>query len=372
VRVTLCVDALEPQPGGIGRYTWELCKGLRQHSGVSPLFFAGDQLLEEPGRLLIGGKRSSRRGLWARTYGRWRAREALRNTLVHSPNYFLPAHVETGIITVHDLSVFRYPELHPAARVRDFERNLQRSIDKACHLITDCDTIRREVMEFAAIPPERVTAIPLGVSESFRPVPLERRGPALERYGLPDNGYGLTLSTLEPRKRIDRLLSAWRRLPRSVRDRFPLAIGGAAGWNNEALHAQIQDAAAEGWLIPLGYIAEWDLPAIYSGARVFAYPSVYEGFGLPPLEAMASGTPTVIAAGSCLTEVTKGAAIAANPDDIEGFAQTLLRALVDDQWRSEAISAGIQVATRYTWTRCVAETIAIYQRVNSGLRGEQQ
>jgi alpha-1,3-rhamnosyl/mannosyltransferase len=93
---------------------------------------------------------------------------------------------------------------------------------------------------------------------------------------------------------------------------------------------------------------------------------------LPPLEAMASGAPTVIAAGSCLTEVTKGAALVANPEDIEGFAQTLLRALVDDQWRSEAISAGIQVATRYTWTRCVAETIAIYQRVNSGLRGEQQ
>jgi glycosyltransferase involved in cell wall biosynthesis len=227
-------------------------------------------------------------------------------------------------------------------------------------------------MEFAAIPPERVTAVPLGVSESFRPVPLERRASVLKRYGLPDNGYGLTLSTLEPRKRIDRLLSAWRRLPRSVRDRFPLAIGGAAGWNNEALHAQIQDGAAEGWLIPLGYIAESDLPAIYSGARVFAYPSVYEGFGLPPLEAMASGAPTVIAAGSCLTEVTKGAALAANPEDIEGFAETLLRALVDDQWRSEAISAGIQVATRYTWPRCVAETIAIYQRVNSGLRGEQQ
>jgi alpha-1,3-rhamnosyl/mannosyltransferase len=291
---------------------------------------------------------------------------------VHGPNYFLPAGVETGIITVHDLSVFHYPELHPAARVRDFERNLQRSIDKACHLITDCETIRQEVIEFAAIPPERVTAVALGVSESFRPLPLEERGPVLKRYGLPDNGYGLTLSTLEPRKRIDRLLAAWRRLPRSVRDSFPLAIGGAAGWNNAALHAQIQDGAAEGWLIPLGFIAEADLPAIYSGATVFAYPSVYEGFGLPPLEAMASGAPTVIAACSCLAEVTKGAALAANPDDIEGFAQVLLRALLDDQWRSEAVSAGIQVAKGYTWTRCVAETIAIYQSVNRELGGEEQ
>ena len=317
----------------------------------------------------MGGKPKARPGLLARVNGRWQSRRALRTTLVHGPNYFLPAGVGTGIVTVHDLSVFHYPEFHPAARLRDFERNLQRSIDKADQLITDSDAVRQEVIEFAGIPPDRVTAVALGISDVFRPLPLEQRLHVLKRYGLPNSGYGLTLSTLEPRKRIDRLLSAWRQLPRSIRDRFPLVIGGSGGWKNEALHTQIRDAAAEGWLIPLGFVAEADLPAIYSGAVVFAYPSVYEGFGLPPLEAMASGAPTVVAAGSCLVEVTRGAALVANPDDIEGFAEVILRALQDNEWRSEAILAGIQVAAGYTWARCVAETVAIYQRVNSKVGG---
>jgi alpha-1,3-rhamnosyl/mannosyltransferase len=299
-----------------------------------------------------------------RAYRARGARKALRSTLVHGPNYFLPLLAETGIVTVHDLSVFRYPDLHPAKRVQDFERNLRRSIEQAQQLVTDCETIRSEVIDFAGLAPERVTAVPLGISEEFRPVTLEERAPVLRRHGLPLSGYGLTLSTLEPRKRIDRLLSAWRELPRQARDRYPLVIAGAAGWNNAALHTEIERAAAEGWVLPLGFVAEADLPAIYSGAALFAYPSIYEGFGLPPLEAMASGVPTIVAAGSCLVEVTKGAAMVAHPDDIADFTRILLQALEDNQWRNEAILAGIQVASGYTWEGCVDQTVAVYQRVS--------
>jgi alpha-1,3-rhamnosyl/mannosyltransferase len=241
---------------------------------------------------------------------------------------------------------------------------LRRSIDKAHHLITDSEAIRREVIEFTGLASERITAVPLGISEAFRPMMLEERAPILRRYGLPLSGYGLSVSTLEPRKRINRLLTAWRELPRPTRDRYPLVVAGASGWKNEELHEQIKAAAREGWVLPLGFVAEVDLPAIYSGAVLFAYPSVYEGFGLPPLEAMASGVPTVVAAQSCLPEVTKGAAMIANPDDIAEFAQTLFRAIEDHRWRSEAISAGIKVAAGYTWTRCVDETVAVYQQVN--------
>lgn len=369
MHVTLCVDALEPQFGGIGRYTWELCKGLREDPAVLPAFYAHNRLIDDPACLLRSNPKGCP-GPLIRRYRKWQARRTLRKTLVHGPNYFLPKDAEAGIVTVHDLSVFHYPDLHPAARVRDFERHLRRSIDKAEHLITDCESIRGEVIDFASVPPERVTAIPLGVSERFQPVPLKLRRSVLRQYGLPEKGYGLALSTLEPRKRIDHLLSAWKQLPRPIRDRFPLVIGGTGGWNNEQLHAQIQAGADEGWAIPLGFVAEADLPAIYSGATLFGYPSVYEGFGLPPLEAMATGTPAIVAENSCLAEVTRGAALLVDPDDIEALRNAIVRALSDNEWRSGAISAGIKVARGYTWPQCVNKTIAIYQQVNSRIGDE--
>ena len=370
MRVTLCVDSLEPQLAGIGRYTWELCKGIGRDSRISAAFFANNRLVDEPGDLLVEGRLRTPRRRLVRAYRRWQAQRWLRSSIVHAPNFFLPGDAEMGVITVHDLSVFRYPDLHPPARVSQFERSFQRSIDRAKHVITDCHSIRQEVMEFAGVAPELVTVVPLGVAAEFRPITSEDREPVLKRYGLPLTGYGLTLSTLEPRKRIDRLLSAWSRVPDAVRDRCPLVICGGSGWNNEALHAKIDDAVREGWVISLGFVPDADLPAIYSGASIFAYPSVYEGFGLPPLEAMACGVPTIVATGSCLPEVTKGAAFEVDPDDIDGFALLIARLFQDDQWRNEAISAGIQVANSYTWARCVDETVAVYQQVNGTIGNE--
>lgn len=113
----------------------------------------------------------------------------------------------------------------------------------------------------------------------------------------------------------------------------------------------------------LGFVPEEHLPALYSGAALFVYPSVYEGFGLPPLEAMATGVPVVVASGSCLREVTRGAAMLAEPDDVTGFTRAIQEALEDETWREEAISAGIQVAAGYTWANCIDKTVDVYQRV---------
>jgi alpha-1,3-rhamnosyl/mannosyltransferase len=285
-----------------------------------------------------------------------------RPDILHSPNYLLPDWAEGGIITVHDLSVFRYPETHPAERIASFEARFQTSLDRAQHLIVDCETIRREVIEFTGLKPSQVTAIPLGISPSFRPVSMEDRIPVLRSYGLPLGGYGLTLAALEPRKRIDRLMVAWRSLPKGVRNQFPLVVAGAAGWKNEALQQELDRGAGEGWLIPLGFVPEADLPSVYAGARIFAFPSLYEGFGLPPLEAMATGVPTIVASQSCLPEVTRGAAMEVNPDDVEGFAQSIQRALEDNGWRSRAIIDSIEVARSYTWDKCIDNTVDLYER----------
>ena len=295
---------------------------------------------------------------------RWAKRKAApRFDIVHGPNYALPDFDGAGIVTFHDLSVFRYPELHPPARVAHFEKDVRRALDRAAHLIADCEAIKQELIGFAGLDSSKVTAVPLGLSERFRPSSAEERSAILRRYGLPETGYGLTVSSLEPRKRIDRLLAAWRILPTAVRSRYPLVVAGAKGWHNERLLEDIDRAVSEGWAISLGFVPDEALPGLLSGASLFVFPSVYEGFGLPPLEAMACGVPTLVAREPCLEEVTAGAAMLCDPEDISGFAAAIVQGLEDEPWREGAISGGIQVAGGYTWQRCVDETVGVYQRV---------
>lgn len=358
--VTLCVDALEPRPGGIGRYTWELCKGLPGRvTKVS--FFGRNRLIDDPVRLLRGEPMSRRRN----RVRRWWDRRSLRSSIVHGPNYFLPAFAETGIITVHDLSVFRYPETHPVERVLAFEREFLSSLARAAHVLTDTETVRDELIGMFSVRPERVTAVPLGVDPSFRPHLIEEVSPALEGWGLASKRYGLCVSALEPRKKILELLLAWRQLPSTIRDIYPLVLCGGAGWRNDRLHEQIQIGVAEGWLQHLGFVDENLLPQLYAGAALFVYPSVYEGFGLPPVEAMASGVPVLVSSRSCLPEVCGDAARYLDPDDDRGFATALADALTDRDWQAESAQLGTARARRFSWERCIDGTVEVYNQVAS-------
>lgn len=365
-------DAITPEITGIGRYSLELANRLPKQPGVeSVTLLRGTEVIPNVERLLRAQSQRSKLARFAIKHAR-RYRRPPRLDLVHGPNYSAPDLGCAAVVTIHDLSVFRFPEFHPPARVVEFERNFRASVERADHLITDCETIRTEVVAFTGRKPEHVTAIPLGIASSFSPISSGQRSEVLRRHGLPERGYGLTLSSLEPRKRIESLITAWGLLPPSLRKNFPLVVAGASGWKNEGLHEAIARGASEGWVLPLGFVPEADLPAIYSGASLFVYPSLYEGFGLPVVEAMACGTPTVIAAGCCLEEVSKGAAMTSHPDDSSGFALSIARALEDTAWRSKAASAGIHVAKGYTWQRCVEETVGVYQGVIQGGAGEKR
>jgi alpha-1,3-rhamnosyl/mannosyltransferase len=216
------------------------------------------------------------------------------------------------------------------------------------------------VAQFAGIDLGMISAVPMGVGPAFAPVNGEDLQRLLLGLNLPVTGYGLALAALEPRKRIDRLIMAWRLMPDELRYRYPLVIAGAPGWKHERLMEEIASAVDEGWLISLGYVSEASLPALYSGARLFGYPSLYEGFGMPPIEAMACGVPVAVANSSCLPEVTKGAAMLIDPEDLEGTAEALAIGLTDNAWRAAAISRGLKVASSLTWQSCIAETIDIY------------
>ena len=356
-RIALWIDAIAPNPGGIGRYTLELARGLQRRSDLDAQLFGRDRIIDDPERLLSPSP-LPRVGKWRR----WRDRRALRASLVHGPNYFLPDFAETGIVTVHDLSVFKFPETHPADRVAAFEAEFLSSLSRAAHVITDSETIRAEIIDAFSVPPESVTSIPLGADPAFAPQAPDLVAPVLAQFGLEPTNYALCVSTLEPRKNIGALLDAWRLLPAATRAAFPLVLCGGAGWRNSALLTEIEQARAEGWLHFLGFVDEGLLPALYAGAALFIYPSSYEGFGLPPLEAMASGTPVLVANRSCLPELCGASARYMDPDDRSGLSAIIAESLADEQWRGQASRDGLSRAAQFTWTRCVDETIAIYER----------
>ncbi|WP_374553322.1 glycosyltransferase family 4 protein [Sphingobium yanoikuyae] len=375
VKVILSVEALEPRLSGIGRYSWELAQRIGAAPEVEGVrFYRNGEWIADPAVLLElpvtpRQRHKVHRWLRKRTTGlrKWgrdlRDAAVMRSHLFHGPNYFLPAAAEGGVITVHDLSVFRYPETHPAERLRHFERDFQASLARAAHIVTDSVTTRDEVIDFLSLAPERVTAVPLAASPAFMPRHTDQLRPALSRYDLVPQGYALCVSTVEPRKRIPQLLLAWEKLPLAVRSRWPLMVTGGAGWLSDDIQALMARGAREGWVRYLGFVPEEDLPLLYAGAVLFVYPSIYEGFGLPPVEAMASGVPTVVANASCLPEVTGGAAMLVEPEDIDDFARRLEQALVDAQWRASACDAGLAIAGGYSWGRCARETVALYGRV---------
>lgn len=366
MKIALSIEALSTNLTGIGRYTLELSRRLASDPAIADLtFYRNGNWSRDTSRFLVNDPiEKSRIGTpqWLRNRQNvWR----LRDRVFHGPNYFLPDFVNNGIVTVHDLSVIHFPETHPADRVRHFEREFNSSLKRSAHIITDCQTVRHELLKYTGFPLDRITAVPLGVSPNFGRVPPKSLIDVLKRYDLSAGTYSLCVSTIEPRKKIRELLKSWQELPNAIKRQFSLVVIGGNGWLSDDIKLDMGKCIDAGWLRYLGYVPELDLPSLYQGAALFAYPSAYEGFGLPPIEAMASGVPTIVSNRSCLSEVTQGAAMVVDPDDTRDYANALERGLTDHAWRVQAINHGLAVAARYTWERCAEETKEVYRHVLS-------
>jgi alpha-1,3-rhamnosyl/mannosyltransferase len=185
--------------------------------------------------------------------------------------------------------------------------------------------------------------------------------PVLARYNLAPNAYALAISTIEPRKNIETLIDADGRLSTDLKTRFPLVLAGYTGWESEALHRKITNAEREGWLRYLGYVQATDLPFVLSGARLFSFPSLYEGFGLPVLEAMASGVPVIASNASTLPEVTNGAALLHDPRDTITLTHLLAQGLDDEAWLTSARDKGLVRAAQFSWEKCTQQTLTAYR-----------
>ena len=358
--VALSVDALGPNLTGIGRYCFELANGLPARLGSGNVhYFRGSHWIDDPQSLLDDSWRPKATPKWRRPVDAWQRRRLMANAVVHAPNYFLPEWADRGVATIHDLSVLIYPETHPAERVKAFEMQFEQTLGQARMLVTDTEAVRQELIAMFAVPPEMIKAVPLGA-------PQIRAKPDLawlSQAGLKDQGYILCVSTFEPRKRIDRLVRAFLTLPNFFRQQFPLILVGATGWRSDDLDRQIEDASRDGSVRRLGFVSEEALEALYAGAKLFIYPSRYEGFGLPVVEAMAHGIPCIVADTTCLVEVANGAARITDPEDISGFAAAIIETIEDLQWRMKAAEDGRAVGRSYTWDKCLDEMAALYRTI---------
>lgn len=383
MKVILAVGGIRPPLTGIGRYVWELaCRLPRIGEFESVRFYRGTGWVEDPAELLLscGPSQGTRRKLLRNalavgTYRKlapavsWCRLRPYSTSVFHGPNYYLPPFPGAAVSTIHDLSIFLHPEFHPPERVAFMRKEIPDALRRASFLITDSEFVRREVIQFFGWPEDRVIAIPLGVAEEFRPREEFEAQPLLRRLGLRFGGYSLCVATIEPRKNILVLLAAYRLLPDQIRRRYPLVLIGDRGWHNEEILGDIDRGTREGWLLYLGYMEEGELPLIFSAARVFVFPSFYEGFGLPVLEAMASGLPVVCSNRASLPEVTGDAALSVDPDNVVALGAAIERALEDEQWNGEARLASISRASAFTWNSTAKRTAEVYRLAQARFSG---
>lgn len=283
--------------------------------------------------------------------------------LYHEPNFLSHSFPDPTVITAHDLSWIRFPETHPAERVELMNRLFPRCIERADHVITDASFIRDEIIAEFGVSPDRITSVPLAARTIFRPRSKSECASVLSQTGLVYRRFILCVGTLEPRKNLELMIRAYAAMPDAFRQRFPLVLVGMKGWLTSPIEAVMQPLILSGQVRPLGFTTDGDLAALYASARVLVYPSLYEGFGLPPLEAMASGTPVIVSDRSTLPEVVGNAGIQIDPRDAIGLKDAVLRMSEDNVFWQLQIDASIARARQFSWARCAQETVAIYRRV---------
>jgi len=305
------------------------------------------------------------RTLWHATQRLLFARGLRRNaiSLYHEPNYVPLSYDVPVVSTVHDLSWLRYPETHPRDRVRWLERSMPDALSRAAAVLVDSEFVRQEVLTTFGVDPARVHTVHLGVSNTFRPRNSAETRATLRALDLEHGRYVLTIGTVEPRKNLRHVLVAHARLPEALRARFPLVIGGAPGWRSSPLEGELRRLAADGRIRFLGHVPGPSLPALYAGAAAFVFPSLYEGFGLPPLEAMASGVPVLVSDRASLPEIVGDAALMLDPERPDDTAVKLASILDDSAAHAGLVRRGLERARAFSWKATARATLDVYRSV---------
>jgi glycosyltransferase involved in cell wall biosynthesis len=346
---------------GTGRYVEELLRAL--------------VALDDAPKLTVAWPEDVPAGDWAESVDLIRHQPGLRHRIglerklyrmardfdvIHYPATIGPLwSAKNLVLTVHDCIFLRHPEWFRWERARYYRWAGQRSARYATHVIADSNATAQDLHELMGIPPDRVTTVPLGVSDTFCPQPQVAVDAVRTRYKIPERFF-LYVGTLEPRKNLVRVVRGWDSIASDIPE--DLVIAGRVGWKTEELDTAIATAEHRNRIHRPGFIDPNDLPALLCATKAFVWPSLYEGFGLPVLEAMACGTPVLTSNTTSLPEVAGDAALLMDPCDKDAIAGAMAKLSGDENLRQQLSNAGQERAAAFTWHRCAEETLAVYRR----------
>ncbi len=310
--------------------------------------------------------------LWHRLGLRWPRVETFTGgplTLFHATDFVLaPTYARHQLVTVHDLAFLFYPAAAMPSLQRYLNVVVPRSVRRADHLLADSHHTAHDLQAVWQIPAERITVVQGAVDHNyFRPITEPAQLTAVRaRYGIGERPFILGLSSLQPRKNFARLIEAFHQARQAAKLPHRLVIGGGKGWLYDEIFAKVQQLKLENDVLFPGFIDDSDLPALYSAADIFAYPSLYEGFGLPILEALACGTPVLTANNSCLPEAGGPGARYVDAEDVSSIAAALVELTTDRALHTQLRQAGRQHAAQFTWPRSAAQLLGAYEKVLGG------
>ncbi len=369
--IYLDVSAAVHRRAGLGRYAESLTRALiarapdryalfyNRERGAEPL--AG--LEHVPAHTIALGYKPWRMLVWLGQLAHVGFDRLLPGAaLFHATEHLLlPLRSIPTVLTVHDLIFRHLPEHHKPLNRWYLNLTMPLYCRRATHIIAVSACTRRDLLTLYGLPPDKVTVIPEAADPRFRPQSSDIVAAVRTRYGLPER-YLLAVGTIEPRKNLTRLLRAFEAL-RAEQLTDALVIVGKRGWLYGDFFAALERSPARDAVLFPGYVADEDLPAIYGGAQALAFPSLYEGFGLPVLEALACGTPVVTANTSAIPEAGGDAVLYCDPTDLEALTAALRHILRDATLREEMRARGLVQAARFSWERAAEETQAVYDAV---------
>jgi glycosyltransferase involved in cell wall biosynthesis len=371
MRIGIDATALPPQPVGAGNYIIQLIRALASlNVNDEFVIFAhqkGHALINLPEKdsfewIILEDRNPGSRLIWEQTLFPQLVKKSGVN-LLHSLHYTRPMKLPcASVVTFHDMTFFLYPELHTRAKRLFFPLAIRASARRADALIAVSESTRQDVIRVLGISPEKIITIQSGVDPAFRPInDTVAKGKIAEKYDLPER-FILYVGLIEPRKNLPMLISAFKRFIDSGKD-YKLVLVGSYGWMYEKLLKQINNLDLEGMIYFTGYVSQEDLPLVYNLSSLFVYPTIYEGFGLPVLEAMACGVPVITTDVSSLPEIVGEAGMLVPVNDVEALYGAMIAVLGDEDVRRKMINKGMQRAAKFTWEQTAKLTFQVYQQV---------